>query len=66
MTEAVRELLRTFEALPAAEQHEAAVEILRRSTPGDGLPDAALDELAADLFRGYDAEEAAGAPPGPR
>jgi hypothetical protein len=66
MTEAVRDLLRIFDGLPAAQQHEAAVEILRRATPADGLPDSALDELAAELFRGYDAEEAASAPPGPR
>jgi hypothetical protein len=66
MTESVRELMRTFEALPPAEQHEVAVEILRRSTPDDGLPSGALDEVAAELFRGYDAEEEASAPPGPR
>lgn len=29
----------------------------------EGLPDGALDELAAELFRGYDAEEAARAGP---
>jgi hypothetical protein len=59
MTEAVRNLLRTFDALTPAEQQLAAAEILRRSTPDGGLSEAALDELADELFRGYDAEEAA-------
>ena len=61
MTEAVRDLLRAFKALPPAEQHELAAEILRRWAPDGDLPAAALDELAADLFRAYDAEESAGA-----
>ncbi len=63
MTEAVRDLLRVFNSLSPAEQHEAAAEILRRWTPDGGLPDAALDELAAELFRAYEAEEAARAAP---
>jgi hypothetical protein len=66
MTEAVRDLLRTFDALSPAEQHEMTMEILRRGAPDDDLPDAALDEVAAELFRGYDAEEAARAAPEPR
>jgi hypothetical protein len=54
MTETVRDLLRAFDALTPAEQRQVA----------DGeLPEAALDELAAELFRGYDAEEAARAAP---
>lgn len=57
MTETVRDLLRAFDALPLAEQNQMAVEILRRCTLDESLPDAALDELAAELFRGYDAEE---------
>lgn len=63
MSDAVRDLLRAFDALPPSEQHELAAEILRRWTPDGGVPDAALDELAAELFRGYDAEEATGAAP---
>jgi hypothetical protein len=63
MTETVRDLLRAFDALPLAEQHQVAAEILRRWAPDEGLPDAALDELTAELFRGYDAEEAARAAP---
>jgi hypothetical protein len=66
MTETVRDLLRTFDALSPAEQHEITTEILRRCTPDEALPDAALDELAAELFRSYDAEEAGRGTPGPR
>jgi hypothetical protein len=58
MSETVRELLRVFDSLSPTEQHEVAVEILRRCTPDGDLPDTALDELAAELFRAYDAEEA--------
>ena len=52
MTEPVRQLLRVFDALPLAEQSQAVAEILRRWAPEEGLPEAALDELAAELFRG--------------
>ncbi len=60
MSDAVQKLLDTFDALPAAEQHQAALEILRRiptSSQGD-LPEAALVEAADELFRALDAEEA--------
>ena len=63
MTETVRDFLRVFEGLSPAEQNQVAAEILRRCTPDEGLPDAALDELAAELFRAYDAEEAGRAAP---
>jgi hypothetical protein len=63
MTESVRDLLRAFDALPPGEQHLVATEILRRYSADQGLSDAALDELAADLFRSYDVEEAARATP---
>jgi hypothetical protein len=59
MTATARALLSAFEALPPAEQQEVAAEILRRSAGTDDLPEAGLTELAAELFRGYDAEEAA-------
>jgi hypothetical protein len=63
MTTTARDVLTAFDALPPREQQQVAAEILRRSAgPGD-LPEAALDELAAELFRGYDAEEAARAAP---
>jgi hypothetical protein len=57
MKEKVRDLLRTFEALSPPEQHETATEILRRNALDECPPDAALDELAAELFRRYDIEE---------
>jgi hypothetical protein len=63
MTDTVRELLRVFDALSPDEQNQIAAEILRRYAPDESLPDAALDELAADLFRSYDAEEDARAAP---
>ncbi len=58
MTEAARELLSAFDALSPTDQQDVAKEILRRATTGGDLPEAALDELADELFRGYDAEEA--------
>jgi len=63
MTPTARELLTTFDALSADEQQQVAVEILRRSAPADDIPEAALEQLAAELFRGYDAEEAGSANP---
>ena len=62
MTATARKLLAAFNTLPPDEQQQVAAEIFRRTAAGD-LPDVALDELAADLFRGYDAEEAASADP---
>jgi hypothetical protein len=64
MTTTVKQLIASFEALPAAEKHQAAVEILRRFTgtvEGD-LPDDALAGAADELFRMLDEEEAAHAP----
>ena len=66
MTEAVRELLIAFEALSPAEQHDVVSELLRRATALDDLSEAALHELADELFRGYDAEENAHADSQPR
>jgi hypothetical protein len=64
MTPAARQLLDSFDALPEADKHQVAVEILRRfsgATEGD-LPDSALVEAADELFRALDAEEAGHAP----
>ena len=64
MTATVQQLLDTFDALPDADKHQAAVEILRRissAVEGD-LPDSALVEAADELFRTLDAEEAGHAP----
>jgi len=57
---AVQQLLESFEALPEADKHRAAVEIFRRvSAAGEGdMPESALVEAADELFRALDAEEA--------
>lgn len=57
MTPPVQQFLNTFDSLSEADKHEVAVEILRRWLPDRDVPDASLDELAAELFRSYDAEE---------
>jgi hypothetical protein len=64
VTAAVQQLLEAFDALPEADQHRAAVEILRRVLPADAgdVPESALVEAADELFRALDAEEAAHAP----
>jgi hypothetical protein len=61
MTASARDLLTAFDALDPAEKQQVAAEILRRSAGLDDLRNDTFDELAAELFRGYDAEEAAGA-----
>ncbi|HEV3256012.1 MAG TPA: hypothetical protein VG013_03965 [Gemmataceae bacterium] len=53
MTPAVQQLLDSFDALPAAARHRAAVGILRRVS--------ASAEAADELFRALDAEEAGNA-----
>jgi hypothetical protein len=53
------DLLAAFDALPPKDQQQVAAEILRRNWPDGDLTDAALDEIADELFRAYDAEEAA-------
>jgi hypothetical protein len=47
-----------FDTLPPAEKDLVTSEILRRWAPDGGVSDATLDELAAVLFRNYEAEEA--------
>ena len=59
MTPTARELLAAFDALPPSEQQQVAAEILHRSARTDDLPEAGLHELADELFRRCDAEEAA-------
>jgi hypothetical protein len=63
MTEAARTLLTAFDALGPEDQRAVAAEILRRAPGSEELSGAALDELAAELFRSYDAEEGARANP---
>jgi len=60
MTATARDLLDAFEALDAADRLQIAAEILRRSVPGEELPNEAFDALADELFVGFDAEEEAG------
>jgi hypothetical protein len=59
MTTAVQLLLDSFDALSETERQEAAVEILRRVTLEGELPEQAHVEVADELFRMLDAEEAA-------
>jgi hypothetical protein len=59
MTPIARDLLAVFDTLSPSEQQQVAAEILRRSVGAGELPEAALHELAAELFQRYDAEEAA-------
>lgn len=66
MSKAAQDLLQAFDCLPAPAQHEVAVAILRRTATADDVPEAALHELADDLFRVYDAEESAHADPAAR
>ena len=59
MTADAQQVIDSFDALPAADKHEAAVEILRR-VKGDGagdLPEAALVGIVDELFRALDDEE---------
>jgi len=59
VTTAARELVVAFDSLPPNEQREVAIEILRRAVPDEDLSEAAFHELAGEVFRMYDAEEAA-------
>jgi hypothetical protein len=61
MTASAHNVLAAFDALDPKEQQQVAVEILRRSVPRDDLTDGAFDDLAAEVFRTYDAEESNGA-----
>jgi hypothetical protein len=63
MTTSSHNLLSAFDTLPPAEQHEVALEILRRSASFDELTGEAFDELAAEVFRSYDDEESSRAKP---
>ena len=60
MNTAVQQLLESFDALPEADKHRAAVEILRRvsAVGAEDVPESALVEAADELFRALDAEEA--------
>jgi hypothetical protein len=64
VTSTVQQLLDTFDALPDADKHLAAVEILRRfpAVEAGDWPESALVEAADELFRTLDEEEAGHAP----
>ncbi len=62
MSPVVRDVLAAFDALSPEEQEQVATEILRRLSGSDDVPEAALHELADELFCGYDAEEACACP----
>ena len=62
MTKAACDLLTAFESLSPHDQQEVAGAMLRRAAPDDGL-EGDLLSAAAELFQGYDAEEAARAGP---
>jgi hypothetical protein len=60
MSDSVLNLLELFDALPESEKQSALSEILRRVRFGErDVPAEQLDGLAAELFAGLDAEEAA-------
>jgi hypothetical protein len=64
MSGVARELLDAFDRLAADERAAVVAELLARYPVEAGpLPDAAFDELADELFRAYDAAEAADATP---
>jgi len=60
MTAGVQQLLDSFDALPDADKHQTAVEILRRFTVGveGDVPEDTLVQAADELFRALDNEEA--------
>ena len=62
MSDTAQRLLAAFDTLPEAERDAVVAELLIRHPVGAGdLPDAGLVELADELIRAYDAEEAADA-----
>ncbi len=62
MTDTAIQLLATFESLPAHEQHELLIAMLRRTgeLPDAILTDDQLVSLADELFQSLDAKEANG------
>ena len=60
MSETAAQLLNTFSSLPAREQHEVMLALLRSSgeLPASALSDDQLVSLADEVFLSLDAEEA--------
>ena len=61
MTNAAKQLLDSFEALPAQEQHEVLAQLLRRlmASDYDSVGDAAMLHAADAVFQDYDRREGA-------
>ena len=59
MTDTASQLLATFESLPASEQHELLIAMLRRSgeLPNTVVTEDQLTGIADELFQALDAEE---------
>jgi hypothetical protein len=68
MTNAVRDLLQSFQSLSDAEKHEAASLLLRQVVQGEAgdVCDDALVAVAEELFLDLDAREAADGESSPR
>ena len=62
MTNAVRQLIDSFEVLPEQEKHEVLAHLLRRliGSPYSSPSDDELTHLADFVFQGYDRDEARG------
>ena len=62
MTNAVRQLIDSFEALPEQEKHEVLAQLLQRliGFPYSSLSDDELTHVADFVFQGYDRDEAQG------
>jgi len=62
MSDNATQLLATFDSLPAEEQHELLIAMLRRSgeLPDTIVSDDQLAEIADELFQTLDAEESNG------
>jgi hypothetical protein len=59
MTIDARHVLDAYDALAAEDRQQVAVEILRRASSSNELTNEAFEQTATDIFRAYDAEEAA-------
>ena len=59
MSATANEILAAFDALPLNDKQLVAAEILRRAAAIDELSEDGLQAVAVELFRAYDAEEAA-------
>ncbi len=59
MTVTARKVVAAFNSLSLADKLEVVAEIMRRFEGKGDLDESGLHELADELFRSYDAEEAA-------